>query len=328
MSKSSAIVDFFSSIALRKEKENDLSDVTWAMLRASDTFLNAFLEFFFPKVDFSGEINIEREVSEDDSRPDFYFEYRGKTYLIENKIYDQNHHFEKYSSTFDIKPDKLGYITNYPMEQNPYVVHTWKEFYFYIQKYRFPKAEQELVNGYLEYVKSVCSIEIFKKSMNLEGMYSLYEFYNVLDEVFAIDSKEYSAKVYNSYRDTHQGGNKYCTPRQGAMGKYFDVQFKNHKIQETYGWFGVYFNEEVPRIYIAFSDEEGWGKPVYDLLEKNANGLRGGHKYFLKPEKDEQAYWFEFKDKKTFNKRTLKGQTMLLRNYFNEVLQYVLILKK
>ena len=164
----SVFTDFFAHIAIRMGKENDLSDVTWAMLQTSDTFFNAFLDFFFPQVAFSGVINMEREKSEDDSRPDFHFIYNGDTYVIENKIYDQNHHFEQYTSTFGVSPERLGYITNYPMEHKPYIVHTWKEFYCYLGQQKVPDAEQNLWRGYLSYIKNVCSIEIFTKPMNLD----------------------------------------------------------------------------------------------------------------------------------------------------------------
>lgn len=325
------VIKFFDCIAERMRNENDLSDVTWAMLQTSDTFLDAFLSFFFPDVAFS-EVYIEREKSEDDSRPDFHFQYNGSTYVIENKIYDQNHHFEQYTSTFNVSPDRLGYITNYPMKHKPFIIHTWTEFYCYLKKKKVPQSERNLWDGYLSYIKNVCSIEIFTKRMNLDGMYSLYEFYNVLDEVFAFDTEEYSSQVYNSNYDTHQGGNTYRTPRQGAMGKYFDVEFKKQKIKETFGWMGVYFSEENPNIYIGFADIEGWGKPVYSLLKaKEKEGKLGGnHKYFLKPYEEVYAvssYWFDFKKRKDFNNRTFDGQVKMLRNYFEEVLNYICELK-
>ena len=326
--KDSVLIEFFDCMAERMRNENDLSDVTWAMLQASDTFLDAFLSFFFPGVAFS-EVYIEREKSEDDSRPDFHFQYKGSIYVVENKIYDQNHHFEKYTSTFNVSPDRLGYITNYPMKHKPFIIHTWTEFYCYLKKKKVPQAERNLWDGYLSYIKNVCSIEIFTKPMNLDGMYSLYEFYNVLDEVFALDTEEYSSQVYNSNYDTHQGGNTFRTPRQGVMGKYFDVEFKKQKIKETFGWMGVYFNEENPNIYIAFADIEGWGKPVYSLLKtkEKEEKLRGGHKYFLKPYIDGAAYWFDFKKRKDFNNLTFNGQVKMLRNYLEEVLNYICELK-
>ena len=91
--------EFISNLSFRLNKENDLSDITWAMCETSDLFLTEFLAFFFPNVDFD-EVTLQREVANDDSRPDFYFEYNDKIYLIECKIWDRNHHFAQYTKRF------------------------------------------------------------------------------------------------------------------------------------------------------------------------------------------------------------------------------------
>ena len=41
------IKSFFSNLADRRRKENDLSDITWAMCQASPAFQKAWLHFFF-----------------------------------------------------------------------------------------------------------------------------------------------------------------------------------------------------------------------------------------------------------------------------------------
>ena len=68
--------DFFETLSFRLKNENDLSDITWAMCLSCESFRNDFLHFFFPEMVIDKNISIEREVSENDSRPDF---------LIENK---------------------------------------------------------------------------------------------------------------------------------------------------------------------------------------------------------------------------------------------------
>ena len=106
--------NFISNLSLRLNSENNLSDITWTMCQTSDAFQNVFLQFFFPKEKFT-EVYLQRELPDEDCRPDFYFEHDGKVFLIECKIWDRNHHFEQYTKQFKISNEQLGYITNYPM---------------------------------------------------------------------------------------------------------------------------------------------------------------------------------------------------------------------
>lgn len=321
------IEDFLSILSERFYHENDLSDITWAMCQTSNMFLTAFLDFFFPNVPFD-EIYLEREAADGDCRPDFKFEYEGKTYLIECKIWDPNHHFEQYIKHYKITPEQLGYITNYPMQQKGFVVRTWTELYLFLKK-QIPSEESELWNGYLSYLQSVCNIYIFEKHMNLEGMFSLYTFYHSLDEVFAVDNEKYNSHLYNSLKDTNNGGYRLYGPREGVMGKYFEVKFKGIRMKETWGWMGVFFEREHPLICVCFDFREDWGKPVYNLLMSHL-GQIGAGKYFVEPKEEEDgAVWFEFNKAAEFNElKDLNAQIELLKSYFIEVLDTIYSLKK
>ncbi|MBO7497511.1 MAG: hypothetical protein J6T98_13285 [Salinivirgaceae bacterium] len=322
----SLVEDFISNLSWRFNSENNLSDITWTMCQTSDIFLDSFLHFFFPDDEF-GEIYLQRELSDEDCRPDFYFECEGETFLIECKIWDQNHHFEQYTKHFKIQNDKLGYITNYPMIKKGYTVRTWTELYLYLQKH-IPKDEESLWNGYLEYLKQVCVIFIPQKPMNTDGMFSLYTFYRSLDEVFVVDNEKYTASIYKSKIDTNNGGNIFGTPRDGIMGKYFEVKFKHIRLKQTWGWMGVYFERENPLICIAFDYREGWGKPVYDLLLDKVDNLKNG-KLYNKPYEEEGAIWFDFRQKDKFNSLTIPSkQISLLKSYFQEVLDTIYKIKQ
>ena len=93
-------------------KENDLSDITWALCNASHKFKEVFLKFFFPEIQISPDVVIEREISKDDSRPDFVIHNGSELYIIENKINDQAHHFGQYEKAFKVTPERFGYIAN------------------------------------------------------------------------------------------------------------------------------------------------------------------------------------------------------------------------
>jgi hypothetical protein len=62
------IKDFFKHFSWKFAKENDLSDITWAMCMASENFRDTFLHFFFPNMIIDKDITIEREKAEEDSR--------------------------------------------------------------------------------------------------------------------------------------------------------------------------------------------------------------------------------------------------------------------
>ena len=68
-------------------------------------------------------------------------------YLVENKIYDQNHHFDQYISTFGIPAERLGYISNYPMVEAGCTVHTWDEFYHHLQHLQQQKTLKNANSG-------------------------------------------------------------------------------------------------------------------------------------------------------------------------------------
>lgn len=78
-------------------------------------------------------IILDREISKDCSRVDFIIHNNNETYIIENKIDDKNHHFGVYEETYNVLPEKFGYIANYKIEQptegKNYALRTWKDFY-------------------------------------------------------------------------------------------------------------------------------------------------------------------------------------------------------
>ena len=139
--------EFFACLSERMYNENRLSDITWALCQVSDNFKYSFVKFFFEdiKKEDCREIEIEREKQQDIGRPDFYFEFDNKVFLIENKIKDPNHHFHQYLQTCK-EPSYLGYITNYVIKDEDDIndngniikwkelynegfrVHTWEEF--------------------------------------------------------------------------------------------------------------------------------------------------------------------------------------------------------
>ena len=321
-----SIVSFISTLADRFAKENNLSDITYTMCMSSEYFKEMFLKFFFPEVKFEDEV-IEREWAEGDCRPDFYIRNNGITYLVECKIWDRNHHFEQYVKRFGILPAQLGYITNYKMFKKGFIVKTWTEFYNYLLDKSAPKDDKDLIDGYCEYLSKVCSINNITSKMTLEGMNSLYTFYNSLSGIVSANTGTFESSEYDSRRDTNSGGNVFGTPRDGVMGKYFELNIKGRQFRCAWGWMGVYFNQEKPIICIGFDNRTEWGKPIYNKIVPHIDSYPAG-KTHTAPYTEENntidAVWFDFTNDEVFEKAAQDEQIEILREFFLEVIESII----
>ena len=206
MSDIMQITEFFKHCSWIFSKENDLSDITWAMCMSSENFRNDFLHFFFPNIEIKEDIRIEREKTKDDSRPDFHIENGEDIFLIENKINDKNHHFDQYVKTFNIKPENLGYITNYEIDKKyldkKYSIKTWEELYnkFSSDIKDENQKDELLLKGYLEYVKAVCGIIKINKVMKLDGIYSLFSLMEILKTLSQRKTEDFELTPWYSNR--------------------------------------------------------------------------------------------------------------------------------
>lgn len=321
---------FFENISYRMCSENCLSDITWALCNASSTFKEIFLKLFFPDMQISPDITIERELSKNGSRVDFFITNGEEEYLIENKIYDNNQHFGQYDKIFNVKPERFGYIANYPISQpkigKTYQIRTWEDFYKKLEIQVEDNQEQMLIDGYRKYLKSVCNIIEFNKPMNIEGIYSLYQFMVILNKLCKRDEEHFNLNICNQNRRYDNSHADY-----EATGINFEITFKlcnNNKIRkvQTRGWIGIYFNQEKPIISIGFWNHKNWGKNIYNLLKKKNIENKG--EYSSVPYEVDNAYWLDFiegKDinGKSFNKLTLDEQIMQMKSFMDEVFNII-----
>lgn len=168
--------------------------------------------------------------------------------------------------------------------------------------------------------------------MNLDGMFSLYSFYRCLDDVFIFDNERYTSSLYDSRKDTNNGGNfTLQTPREGVMGKYFELKIKAGRMKKAWGWMGVYFERKHPLVCVGFDDRDGWGKPVFDLMINNKVDEMKAGRYFKAPYYDEEsnAVWFDFSKATAFNQLTDPNkQVELLRGFLAEVFDTIFTLKQ
>lgn len=275
---------FFKHLSDRFRNENDLSDITWAMCRSSDRFMAAFLRFFFGEgIDICGIERFERECCETGGRADFLIEMRsGERFVVECKIYDQNHHFGQYEEVFGIKPSHLGYITNYNLRQEGYTIHTWEELCNHLQVEMPNNEEREMWAGYIAYVKNICSIIQFNDKMALDThLYSLYQFMEELKRLVTRQYDQYDLSYYS---------NRNIDGGYGISGIYFQIHYRNGLLPDTWAWAGIYYERKTPEIFIGFENREGWGKPMCDAVLPRLEAIKGS---YVQPLIDEKDLWYQ-----------------------------------
>lgn len=329
-SQNQSLNDFFYYISYKFYKENDLSDITWAMCQTCEDFRNLFLKFFFPKIKIVPDIIIEREKATEGSRPDFYIENGNELYLIENKINDKNHHFGQYDDAFNVSPEKFGYITNYSIidadiRQKGYKIHTWEELYNYFSKQEISdENSKSMIEGYLEYVKKVCSIIKIEKPMRLTGIYSLFSLIEIIEKKLSQrDENEFSIYPYNTNRNCGGGISN------GITGVNFHLKYKAVNI-ETYGWFGIYYERPRPDINIGFYNSSAWGAKYIEMLNKHEKQW-SDNESFNKPYFEGQYLWFDLsKDlyDKFENSNSIEEQEAILKKFMDDVIMYPIKIKE
>ncbi len=323
------IQNFLYNLSYRKSNENDLSDITWAMCETSEKFKELFLKFFFPNVDFSNLITFDREWSKGNSRVDFYIEVLDRTrslkiYLVEVKKSDEGHHFD-YIREYKTEGSNFGYIANYSIT-NSYIEQkckeynieyidevknikfkTWEQFYDYIKE-NLPQdnTEKEFWEGYLSYLKSVCSIVKINKKMDLKGMYSLYLLTEALKKNIEREEENFKLKFNKT------------TTKTNYVGHYFKIEYLSSKIENTIAWIGVYYDRESPVICLGFDSSEGWGLPVHNILNNELHNIneRG---LVQKPYKEGNSIYFDMKNTGFQNAETPEEQMNILKNFIDEV---------
>ena len=64
---------FLENLSYRMFKENDVSDITWALCNTSPRFRDYFLHYFFPEMQVEKNVILDREISKDDSGVDLLY---------------------------------------------------------------------------------------------------------------------------------------------------------------------------------------------------------------------------------------------------------------
>ena len=304
---------FFEAMSDRLKNENDLSDITYALCKADDVFRKFFLEFCFDEsIDTDDLI---REYADGSSRPDFYFiDKQNNERLIEVKINDRNQHFAQYNDQFP--KAKYAYISNYVVNReelseddkeafSSWKVKTWFDFYDKLSKATMVEGS-ELVNGYLQYLKSVINIREYKK-MDIRKATSLPNFISNLIKIV-------SEKGFYEYNGPKSFNEIY-------FGKFFVKD-------NFYFWFGLYLPHG--EIYIGLKNHEYWiSSKIKENLDNNFEDIVETE-YFEKPYKYSDRnfgdYWFALKKDKydiLYNESKETEQLEVLNDFFDAVMKSI-----
>lgn len=260
--------DFMEHLAERRYKENDLSDITYALLLSDEKFKTCFFQFLTIPIDQI--LEIKRECKFDDSRPDFIISMKNGTfYLIEIKINDRHTHIAQYCQNKELETYNKIYLSNYELIEedlpendkeflNNFTRKTWRELYELLDKAN-KKKQSDAITSYLAYIKSVCCIFDIKDIRLNQTLVQLGQFKMYLRELIQTASiKDLEIQPYNTaynYSDT-------------SSGTYFSVSYKKAKYI-IYPWIGVCYQKDIS-ICMFFEFAKGW----CSILKNSAKDIR------------------------------------------------------
>lgn len=273
---------FFKAIASRMWKENDLSDMTYALCESNELFKQFFLDFFFKEANLDAKYaKFTREYAVGDSRPDFWIDTPQGQYIVEVKIWDANHHFEQYLPYIHGDATRLGYIAAYKIDVdekgNPVSdkypgVRTWKEFHDELKKCVQEEGlgvGDAAIVGYIKFVRSVCGIEESYGDMGLIKS-------NMLSLMNSMCNKMRAAVRYCADQGdngfTVYGKSPSCADFSYRKGLFFKFVFEQ---KDVYGFIGLYFGgpKNNPKFVIGFEDIPGWGRDVCKKYKEHVTTL-------------------------------------------------------
>ena len=307
------LTKFFEALSERAYKENDLSDVTYALCESDSCFRQFFINFFFknhhPKIDAS-KVVITREVSTEWGRPDFYIrDNNGTLFIIEVKIWDGNHHFEQYYDILagkqaegqkTIEPKdawhRLGYIANYDAVKEVPVsvdgetskeaakvcarVATWKEFVGGLEKSGF--KDDAAIQAYLKYVKNVCPFDDFNLDNWMTKIYDDLKCDFGKVGMYADAINDCIAEAGQSKELIGLNFQQYNSKRKDDLRymmpgrKWFEFNLgENTEAKKVWGSVYVrYKGNDGGAVCVEFENINGWGKPIFDKFSIKDGSIR------------------------------------------------------
>lgn len=322
---------FFGALSSKFRKENDLSDLTWAMIVSSPFFKEKWLRFFFSEdlLQFDDVSSIDREVIDEQglgSRADFVIKtFGGDVFVIEVKIGDTNHHFGQYEKAYRISRDHFGYIVNYPLIVEGYTIKQWKEFYVGLHSSIdsiVDEEEKNLVSGYCNYLKNVCFIMTVDHLIDIERLASLCDLAKAFQLVISQPHDDFEKRFYKDMSND-------ISKKYSFAVRYHDL-FPN---EDVYPYIGIWYDLPLgPRICAGFWKQKGWGKRICEFMDQNKKYWGSIElKYSCTPEEDKWEIYFFMSASSVAqfrNAKEISEQIEILGHFLDEVLSFPLYCKR
>lgn len=259
------IAKFIAGLSTYYNVENDLSNITCILCEADEDFKSKFLKFFFPNIDVSKVAYIEREVPDScdkGCRVDIHITIEGDTipYIIEVKINDKHHHFGYYDDAYKVSKDRFGYITNYNClegKKKGYDVKTWEDFYKYLSKFT---DNDNLIIGYLNYLKTICNLLIYNRPMDITGLSAIPCFVDSATKIIEEEREWISTTSSRMYID-----------RNGVNKSFFFKFTTQRERRDGYGLIGLWFQED-PCITICINSRDWLSERIMNIADTIMEG--------------------------------------------------------
>ncbi|MFX0196400.1 MAG: hypothetical protein ACFFCW_09785 [Candidatus Hodarchaeota archaeon] len=312
MSKNVNVALFLKKLGGRLSKENNLSDITWAIVQTVPAIGRDICEFFGVTTLPNEPMEVQREYPIGDGRVDLAFITEKNTFLLENKIWDRNYHIQEYAeAACSIRNVTLGLISNHRLtsldselaRRYGWKVRYWDEIVGFLSKREFGDS-QPLVRGYIDYIKEVCSmVTIHKIRLEDSILHSLF-YLNILIKKI-IESSSHEHFEYRFY------------PAQRAFGPscsgcyYLLTNITSRKV--AYPFFGIEYSE-TPYIYVCLDD---WSKEIAQKFQSLIN--KRDDFCEIRKHNGEIDFLLLSKHYQSFNESNLDEQESILRNFFAHV---------
>lgn len=322
------VSDFMNALSQCCDRENYLSDVTYALCESNQKFKRFFLDFFFKDKHIdAGQVSISREYRFEASRPDFLIETRDpqEFLIVEVKINDRNHHFKQYKDVLEklykeaSKGDAyrakdfkqhIGYIANYRITPHEVKeargfkrIRTWQKFYDALKDDCW--LDDEVIKGYGQLCKAVCGfVDVSRYAIKLKDFERIIDTWKWLEGLFTEGICPEDVYRYDGYYQ------QACT-KYWRIGRFFELK-KYTKRKSVWGWIGIYLVEEGAQCVIAFENRAGWG----DLVCKDFKD-KARKEHTIEYDKYDKSLYFYMND-------TADGFTEEnLKKFFASVISYV-----
>jgi hypothetical protein len=199
--------EFFRTLARRLRNETHLSDITYSAIEVIPEFKKDFVHYFFSDLNTDEDIEVRREFAlpGNDGQPDLVFSGESWDLIVENKIWDENYHFDQYGKAplYPQKPiPRVGLIANRHVGGVPqnWKFRQWAEFVDHFRNKDYGRYGA-LFEAYLTYVREICKVAEFKEfTLEPKALFALTHFARMAERTLHnASTRSYEVAIKSSH---------------------------------------------------------------------------------------------------------------------------------